>query len=100
MIDDDRISRRGFLERAGAASLGVALGGALPAPGVRPVRPSRSANEKVVVAVIGLNGRGMVHAQNFSRLPNSEVAYLCDVDSAVLGKASTALRAASPPKGI
>jgi hypothetical protein len=39
------------------------------------------------MAVIGLNGRGMVHAQNFARLKNSEVAYLCDVDSTVLAKA-------------
>jgi predicted dehydrogenase len=98
-MTDDQISRRDFLERAGVASLAVTLGGALPAPIVRPVRSSRSANEKVVVAVIGLNGRGMVHAQNFSRLPNSEVAYLCDVDSAVLRKASTATQGGTP-KGI
>jgi predicted dehydrogenase len=54
----------------------------------------------VVVAVIGLNGRGMVHAQNFSRLANSEVAYLCDVDSTVLGKAKSAPRQARAPKAI
>ena len=45
-----------------------------------------SANEKVVVAVIGVNGRGQVHAQNFARGKNTEVAYVCDVDSTVLGK--------------
>ena len=54
-------------------------------------RASRSANDKVVVAVIGLNGRGQVHAQTFARLPNSEVGYLCDVDSAVLSKAQSAM---------
>jgi len=85
--DEQDITRRDFLERAGAAGLGVAFAGRLTAP---RARPSRSANEKVVVAVVGLNSRGLVHAQNFARLPNSEVAYLCDVDSAVLGKAATA----------
>ena len=100
MIDDERsITRRDFLERPGAVGLGVALGGALPSVAPR-VRPIRSANEKVVVAVIGLNGRGIVHAQNFARLPNAEVAYLCDVDSAVLGRATAARRGPSTPKAI
>jgi predicted dehydrogenase len=89
MSEDVRdIERRDFLKRAGAVGLGVAMSSALPASLLR-ARPSP--NEKVVVAVIGLNGRGQVHAQNFARLPNSEVAYLCDVDSAVLGKASSAM---------
>jgi predicted dehydrogenase len=100
MTDDERsITRRDFLERTSAVGLGVALGGVLPtvAPHVRSVR---SANEKVVVAVIGLNGRGMVHAQNFARLPNSEVAYLCDVDSSVLGRATSAMRPPNATKAI
>src|SRR5882672_4397998 len=95
--DEQDITRRDFLERAGAAGLGVAFAGRLTAPSARP---SRSANEKVVVAVVGLNSRGLVHAQNFARLPNSEVAYLCDVDSAVLGKAATATTQTRTPKLI
>jgi predicted dehydrogenase len=97
---DGRISRRDFLERAGAVGLGAALGGTLPAPRAGLARPPRSASEKVVVAVIGLNGRGMVHAQNFARLPNAEVAYLCDVDSTVLGKAAAALKQARTPRPL
>jgi predicted dehydrogenase len=46
-----------------------------------------SPNEKLVVAVIGMNGRGIVHIQNFGqRMKNAEVAYLCDVDTAALAK--------------
>src|SRR3954465_7040527 len=98
MTNDERdITRRDFLERAGAAGLGVAFAGHLTAP---RARPRRSASEKVVVAVVGLNSRGMVHAQNFARLPNSEVAYLCDVDSTVLGKAAAATSQARAPKLI
>jgi predicted dehydrogenase len=48
--------------------------------------------EKVVVAVVGVNGRGVVHAQNFAKLANSEVAYVCDVDSKVVGKAVDAAK--------
>ena len=100
MTEDERsITRRDFLERTSAVGLGVALGGVLPSAAPR-ARTVRSANEKVVIAVIGLNGRGMVHAQNFARLPSSEVAYLCDVDSAVLGRATAALRGPGTPKAI
>jgi len=51
-------------------------------------RPERvfGANDRIRVAVCGLHGRGKDHIGNFSRLPNVEVAALCDVDEAVLNK--------------
>lgn len=99
MSDEPTVDRRDFLKRAGVAGLGIAMTNRLPASALRS---SRSANEKVVVAVVGLNGRGMVHAQNFGRLQNSEVAYLCDVDSNVLAKASKSMMSAQArtPKPI
>ena len=61
-----------------------------------------SPNDTLVVAVVGLNGRGGVHLQNLGRqLKNTEVAYLCDVDSNVLAKAQMDAAAdARPPKAI
>ena len=100
MTDDtpSGIGRREFVRQAGALGLGVAVSNTLP---TRAFYPARSANEKIVVAVVGLNGRGMVHAQNFSRLENAELAYLCDVDSTVLGKAARSLAShPRPPKAI
>lgn len=95
MTDDgSNMGRRDFVRRAGAVGLGVAMTNQLPVPAMR-VGARASANEKIVVAVIGLNGRGMVHAQNFSRLDNAEVGYLCDVDSTVLGKAVNAMSSQS-----
>ncbi len=41
------------------------------------------ANDRIRVAVIGVNGRGKDHISNFSKLPNVEVATLCDVDNVV-----------------
>jgi len=82
---ESSVDRRDFLKTASATGLGLMMTNRLPSPAVLT---SASANEKVVVAVFGLNGRGMVHAQNFSTLENSEVAYLCDVDSNVLAKAA------------
>src|SRR4029077_14090024 len=72
------------LKTASATGLGVMMTSKLPSAFLSS---GGSANDKIVMAVIGLNGRGQVHAQNFARLKNTEVAYLCDVDSTVLAKA-------------
>ena len=82
---NDDIDRRDFVKQSTLAGLGVlASSRAL----TRPWSP----NETVRVAVIGVNGRGLVHAQNFSKLKNSEVAYICDVDANVIGKAIDATK--------
>jgi len=44
------------------------------------------ANDRVRVAVCGLNGRGKDHIAGFSHVPNVEIAALCDVDENVLRK--------------
>src|ERR1700694_1451746 len=51
-------------------------------------RPERvfGANDRVRVAVCGLRNRGKDHLDSFSRLPNVEIAALCDVDETVLNK--------------
>lgn len=81
------IDRRDFVKQTTAAGLGALL-----------LRTSRSPNETVRVAVIGVNGRGTVHAQNFAKLPNSEVAYICDVDANVIRKGLDAAKQARAPK--
>jgi predicted dehydrogenase len=75
------VDRRDFLKSASATGLGVMMTSRMPASLL-----GTSASDKVVVAVIGVNGRGQVHAQNFARGKNTEVAYVCDVDSTVLSK--------------
>jgi len=96
--DDASIDRRDFLKSASATGLGVMMTSRLPLASSERA----SANEKVVMAVVGLNGRGQVHAQNFAKGKNTEVAYLCDVDATVLSKASDGLRGAQQrtPKAI
>jgi predicted dehydrogenase len=85
------IDRRDFVKRTSAAGLGI-----LAAPILRSV-PS-SPNETVRVAVIGVNGRGVVHAQNFAKLANSEVAYICDVDATVIKKGLDAAKQSRTPR--
>src|SRR5579859_8071917 len=96
MKNKDTVQRRDFLK---ASAVGL---GALATSRVPSLFAKSSPNERVVVAVMGLNGRGMVHARSFARGANTTVAYLCDVDSNVLAKAmsSTAKDQATAPQGI
>ncbi|HUG18939.1 MAG TPA: Gfo/Idh/MocA family oxidoreductase [Planctomycetaceae bacterium] len=41
---------------------------------------AKDANDKLVVGLIGCGGRGLHDAGLFQRVPNVEVAYVCDVD--------------------
>jgi len=89
MTIDSSIDRREFLRASSAAGLGIAVTGRFGAPAILS---TRSPSDQVVVAVMGLNGRGMVHARNFRRLKNTAVAYICDVDANVLAKAGRELQ--------
>ena len=90
------MKRRKFVKTVSAAGLGIA------ASGMRSWANARSPAEKVVVAVMGLNGRGTALGKAFARTPHAEVGYLCDVDSQVLAKAVPTIGglSARPPKAI
>src|SRR6266550_1060184 len=82
------IDRRDFLKTTSAAGLGVVISKQFAAP---LLALNGSPNERVVISVMGLNGRGTVLAKTVAKIPNAEVAYLCDVDSQVLAKAALSL---------
>jgi len=71
------MKRRKFLKTASAAGLGLVAPRGLSSLVSRP-------SEQVVVAIMGLNGRGAVLGRTFARTPNALVAYVCDVDAQVL----------------
>ncbi len=77
-------TRREFLERtsAGAVAVGLTAGAAFGAG---------SANDKLVVGLIGCGGRGTHDAGLFKNSPNVEVAYVCDVDKGRLAAAAKRL---------
>lgn len=82
----DNASRREFLERASA---GVAIAAALSSV---EAQAAKSANDKVVVGLIGCGGRGTHDAGLFQSTPNVEVRYVCDVDEARRNEAAKKLR--------
>ena len=51
-----------------------------------PVFGKEAPSNKVVIAIMGLNGRGSYHAEKFSGIPGVEVAYLCDVEEGAIKK--------------
>jgi predicted dehydrogenase len=68
------MNRRTFLGTAATAAAGLAV--AQAADDKKSVSPS----EKITVALIGCGGMGRANLNIFSRLPEVEIAALCDVD--------------------
>jgi predicted dehydrogenase len=60
------------------------------------------AQEKLVVGVMGMGGRGTTLATGFERLPGVEVAYVCDVDRQRVERAAQAVEQVEgkPPKVV
>ena len=57
-------------------------------------------NDTLRVACVGIRGRGGSHIRGFSKLPNVEVAALCDIDESVLAKRAGELEAAGKKKPV
>src|SRR4051812_32886976 len=49
------------------------------------------ANDKINIAIVGLGSRGSNHLSQYTRLPESRVAVLCDVNQAAREKAQATL---------
>ncbi|MGQ0635091.1 MAG: Gfo/Idh/MocA family protein [Planctomycetaceae bacterium] len=79
----NRQSRRQFLENAALAATGTALFGAtIHGPAQAEVQ-SKSPNERLRVALLGVNGQGQVHLGSFAGRDDCEIVAICDVDEAV-----------------
>ncbi len=71
------MQRRTFLQHAAVATMAP-----LPLSYAR----SSSPNDRITVAVMGVNGRGGKLLDLFADHGNVDIAYVCDVDGNVLGK--------------
>lgn len=74
-------SRRGFIRKMGLSAAAVSFGGILPGFSAGSYRNIMGANDRIKVAVMGVNSRGLAVANNFAMQPNCEVLYISDVDS-------------------
>jgi predicted dehydrogenase len=80
MKEKNKLSRRSFILKSAAGTAA-----ALTIPTIIPSNIFGS-NDKIRIAVLGVNGRGTDHIQGFSNLPDVEVVCLCDPDLVVLAK--------------
>lgn len=87
-------TRRKFLKTVAAGSSAIALGGV--GYGFSPASYSRiiGANDRIVMGIMGTNGRGKGMAANFATRKNTEVLYICDVEDKALAKGISAVEQA------
>jgi predicted dehydrogenase len=75
-----KITRRSFVSRSATGVAGLVTGAAVwKSAGASG---SKSANEKILLALVGAGGRGSVLANNFAAIPNVEFRYVCEVNDA------------------
>lgn len=87
-----QLNRRTFLRRSTQAGAGLAVGG-LALASARRGRAA-GANDKIVLGIIGLRGRGSALGPDFAKRDDCEVAYLADVDSTWFGQRVPAIESA------
>jgi predicted dehydrogenase len=78
------ITRRTFVSLSAKGAAALAAGAAV-ASAAGPARAA-SANEKVVLALVGAGGRGSDLASKFAQVINTEFKYVCEVNEARGGK--------------
>jgi predicted dehydrogenase len=88
--------RREFLKRAGHGAAATALAYSATA------RAATSANERLVVGVIGPGGMGSHHVELLSKNKQVQLAYVCDVDETRLAAAAAMAErgSGSAPKAV
>ncbi len=97
-------SRRDFLRKAFATAATLTVSSMIPG-GLTASAKSNSrvigANDRIRVAVLGVNSRGRALAQGFARMPGCDVTYLCDVDSKALERCQADIKnlTGTAPKG-
>ncbi len=79
------IDRRTFFKQTAVSGIGLGVLGHTAA------WSTGAPSDKIVVGVMGVNGRGKVLAQSFASESNTEVAAICDVDPRAADKAIAAV---------
>ncbi|HEU5145557.1 MAG TPA: Gfo/Idh/MocA family oxidoreductase [Chryseosolibacter sp.] len=86
-----KTKRRDFIKSAALGAAAVSFGGVLPGFSAKSYGNILGANERINVAAMGVNARGLAVSGNFARQENCEVTYVCDVDTRAADKCIAAL---------
>jgi hypothetical protein len=74
-------SRRDFIKKTSAGAVAFSFGGVLPAFSAGSYRNIMGANEKIRVACMGVNSRGLAVGKNLASQKDCEVLHVSDVDT-------------------
>ena len=83
---DNALCRREFIKNTLTGAAVVSIGGILPGVSARSYGNIPGANDRIRVACMGVNARGLAVAENFAGRANCEVLYVSDVDSRAADK--------------
>ena len=92
----ENIDRRTFLKKSTAVSAGVMVS----APAVAIKSGKKSPNDTINVAVIGVRSRGRDHYRALAKIPNVNIAVLCDIDQKQLAEASAEVKKLTGTKPV
>ena len=84
-------SRRDFIKKAAAGTAALSIGGILPGFSAASYKRIYGANERLLVAVMGVNSRGFAVSTNFAAQKDCEVIHVCDVDTRAADKCIDAI---------
>ncbi len=87
-------SRRNFIKKMAAGSSALALGGVGYGFSASSYSRIMGANDRIVIGIMGTNGRGRKMSANFALQNNTEVLYICDVEDKALAKGLDAVKKA------
>src|SRR5689334_6298777 len=90
------MERRTFLRTAAVAGLGLSMSDSVGRLWAAP-------SDRIRIAIMGCNGRGSELTRVLASQPNTEVAYICDVDSRAVQKGIASAQKGNPdakPNGI
>jgi len=96
------VTRREFLQQTAAGGAALTALAAAELTAEEPAKTVRSANETIVIGVMGVNGRGHALARGFAQQPGVTVAAICDVDERAIDKTTKNLAelGLKKPQGI
>jgi predicted dehydrogenase len=77
-------SRRSFLKTSTKIASGAALATALPWEVIAETKKWTSANDKINIGIIGINGMGWADLRSMLKVADTNVIAICDVDENVL----------------
>ena len=89
-------SRRKFIKNVVASSSVLAIGGITSGISTKSYRRIIGSNDRINIAIIGVNSRGTSMSGTFARDKDANIASICDVDERAIPKAIKSAMEANP----